>query len=140
MFPRSLAIAALTGFLLGGCQALQSAPPDIGKQEDQLAAAGFLMKPANTPERRAMLQRLPSLQFIVRANGDVVHYVYADPGLCDCLYVGTQQNYDTYRANQVAQNQMAAITYTDAAWSWGAWGPWGPYETPVGFIYGPVGW
>jgi hypothetical protein len=145
MFGKILGgVAVSLAFTLGACQNMSPAP-DIGSQENQLAAAGFLMKPANTPERQAMLQRLPALQFIVRTNGDAVHYVYSDPELCDCLYVGTQQNYDTYRANQLAQNiatanQMAAITYADSAWSWGAWGPWGPVETPVGFVYEQVGW
>jgi hypothetical protein len=38
--------------------------------EDNLAAAGFIVRPANTPERRAMLKRLPSNRFIMRTEGD----------------------------------------------------------------------
>ena len=125
--------------------ACQTTPPDYGALEGQLAAAGFLMKPANTPDRQAMLGRLPAHQFLIRQNGGTTHYVYADPLICDCLYVGTQQAFDQLRANQLAQNfidarQLAALTYSDPAWSWAAWGPWGTVDVPFGFVYGPIGW
>jgi hypothetical protein len=128
--------------LLAGCQSM---PPDFGAYEDKLAAAGFIMKPANTPERQAMLARLPPHRFLVRQKGNVVHYVYADQLVCDCLYVGTQQAYDQYRANQLAQHltderQLAALTFDDAGWSWNAWGPWGQPDSNFGFVYGPIGW
>jgi hypothetical protein len=147
MDSKFFARAAVTA-LLGACAlvACQSAPPDIGAYEDNLAAAGFLMKPANTPERQAMLGKLPPHQFLIRQNGNVTHYVYADPLVCDCLYVGTQQAYDRYRANQMAahlasERQLAALTYENAFWSWNAWGPWGLPGANFGFVYGPVvGW
>ena len=93
-----------------------------------------------------MLARLPANQFVMRQNGDVVHFVYADPLVCGCLYVGTQQTYDQYKANQLQQHladeqSMTAQTYSDAAWNWNSWGPWGGPVGPVpGFVYGPVGW
>jgi hypothetical protein len=52
----ALLCAFLTAGMFGACQTM---PPDIGAREDKLAAAGFLMKPANTPERHAMLSRCP---------------------------------------------------------------------------------
>ena len=141
-FHTTRLIALLAGVLLTACQ---TTPPDFGAQEDNLAAAGFLMKPADTPERQAMLSRLPAHQFLIRENGGTTHYVYADPLVCDCLYVGTQQAYDQYRSNQLAQHladeqQLIALTYYDAAWSWGAWGPWEPVDASFGFTYGPLGW
>jgi hypothetical protein len=125
--------------LLCGCQTTQQA---IVQHEGNLSAAGFVVKIANTPERQEMLNRLPPNRFVQRVSGDVVHYVYADPVACGCLYVGTQQAYNQYMANQFQQNlidqqQMAAQIYSDAAWNWEAWGPWGP----LGPIYGPgYGW
>jgi len=128
--------------LLSACETQQQR---VEQHEDNLSAAGFLISPANTPERQAMLHRLPPHQFIQRVNGDVVHYVYADPLVCGCLYVGTQQAYNQYKANQLQQNladeqQMTAQTYSDAAWNWSAWGPWSP-APGFGFVYGPAfGW
>lgn len=128
---------------LTACQTQQQR---IVQHEDALAAAGFVVRIANTPQRQAMLHRLPPFRFVQRVNGDTVHYVYADPLACGCLYVGTQQAYDQYRADRLQQNladeqQMTAQVYSDAAWNWDAWGPWGPGYAPYGFAYGPViGW
>jgi hypothetical protein len=129
----------------GGGGPFSSAPPDYGAMENQLAAAGFVMKPANTPQRQTMLAKLPAHQFVIRTgqNG-TLHYVWADPLVCDCLYLGTQANYDQFQKYQLqqqiaTQQQLAAITYADSGWDWGAWGPWGP-ETPPGFAWGAPGW
>jgi hypothetical protein len=125
--------ALIAASVLGACA---TAPPDFGATEDRLAAAGFIMKPANTPARQAMLSRLPPHRFLIRASGNTTNYVYADPLVCDCLYVGTQQAYDTYRANQLAQNlaseqQLIAISFADDAWSWDPWGvPWAAGSPP----------
>jgi hypothetical protein len=128
------------GFL-SACETQQQI---VTQHEDNLSAAGFIVRPANTPERQAMLLRLPAHKFVQRVNGDTVHYVYADPLVCGCLYVGTQQAYNQYKLHQQQQHladeqQMNAQIYADSAWSWGAWGPWGPGVGPYGFVYGP-GW
>jgi hypothetical protein len=143
-FKYALLIGSLFGIgALCGCETEQQA---VSAHEDNLAAAGFIVRPANTPERRAMLVKLPAHQFVQRVNGDVVHYVYADPLVCSCLYVGTQQAYNQYKLHQQQQNlaneqQLTAQTYSDAAWNWGAWGPWGPRVGPYGFVYGgALGW
>lgn len=125
--------------LLGGCQIT---PPDVAAHEDKLAAAGFVMRIADTPERRAMLARLPIDQFVIRQSGNTIHYVYADPLVRGYLYVGTGQAFAQYQENQrltklATQEQTIAQMYEDAAWSWGAWGPWAP---TMGFVYGPAGW
>jgi hypothetical protein len=135
-----IGFALIVLFAIAACQS-QSAL--VTRNEDNLAAAGFVVRPANTPERIAMLNRLPAHQFVQRVNGDAVHYVYADPLVCGCLYVGTQQAYNQYKLHQLQQNLadeqlMTAQTYSDATWNWGAWGPWEP--PGFGFAYGPVGW
>ena len=99
----------------------------VSQKEDSLAAAGFIVRPANTPERQAMLNRLPPHRFVRREHGDTVSYVYADPLVCDCLYVGSQQAYGQYRLHIQQQRladeqEMAAQDYADPAWSWGPWG------------------
>jgi hypothetical protein len=143
-----LRYATLGGLLLGlgALAACQTQQQIVTQHEDNLSAAGFVVRPANTPERQAMLHRLPAHQFVQRINGNTVHYVYADPLVCGCLYVGTQQAYNQYKLHQQQQHladeqQMTAQTYADPAWNWGAWGPWGPGAGPYGFVYGPViGW
>ena len=140
----SLRRLAMTGIVLlaGALSACETHRQIITEHEDRLSAAGFIIKPANTPARQAMLARLPADKFVMRQNGDRVHYVYADPLVCGCLYVGTQQAYNQYKANELAQHladeqKLTAQTYSDARWRWDAWGPWGPNP---GFAYGAWGW
>jgi hypothetical protein len=135
--------AAVIGTLLiaGALSACETHRQVVADHEDRLSAAGFIIKPANTPERQTMLARLPADKFVMRQNGDSIHYVYADPLVCGCLYVGTQQAYNQYKGNELTQHladeqQLTAQTYSDASWSWGAWGP----NPAFGFAYGAWGW
>lgn len=140
---RGLRVAAVTVIMaaLGISSGCETQQQRVADKEDNLAAAGFIVRPANTPERKAMLAKLPPNRFVQRVKGDTVHYVYADPLVCGCLYVGSQQAYGQYKQHQQEQNladerQMTAQAYSDSAWNWGAWGPWGP---SYGFGYG-YGW
>ena len=123
--------------LLAGCQSSA-----VLQQENDLSAAGFSVRIADTAERQAMLNRLPANQFVQRVNGNDIHYVYADPLVCGCIYIGTQQDFAQYVSNQQLDYQqaqrMALLNFYDAAWNWDAWGPWGPWG-PLGPIYG-AGW
>jgi hypothetical protein len=128
-------ISPQTAASLPGCITTRQA---VTQSEDNLAAAGFVIRPANTPERQAMLNRLPPHSFVKRVHGDTVHYVYADPLVRDCLYVGTQEAYSQYKrylqqTNLEDEQETTAQMYSDPAWSWGAWGPWAPgygYSVP----------
>jgi hypothetical protein len=79
-----LGSAILIGIVLGAASltACKSQQQRVEQREDLLSAAGFVVRPANTPERQAMLNRLPPHKFVQRVNGDVIHYVYADPLVC----------------------------------------------------------
>ncbi len=113
----------------------------VASKEDSFAAAGFVARPANTPERQAMLSRLPANRFVQRSRGDTISYVYADPVVCQCIYVGSQQAYGRYRdalqqQHIATEQELSAQMYSDSAWNWGGWGPWG-----TDFAYGPgYGW
>jgi hypothetical protein len=123
---------------VAGCATPQQRVAD---QENLLSASGFVVRPANTPARQNMLRTLPAHQFLMRAHGNTVNYVYSDPLVCGCLYVGTQDAYNHYRLLMQQQKladeqQLTAQTYSNAAWDWGPWGPWGP-----AYIFGPgPGW
>lgn len=136
MYARLIALMLIAGSM-AACQLQQQA---IVQHEDNLSAAGFVVKLADTAERQAMLHRLPANRFVRRESGGVTLYVYADPTACSCLYVGNQQAFDRYVSNRqldlYGEEKMTAESYYDAAWNWDAWGPWGP----LGPIYGPPGW
>jgi hypothetical protein len=118
--------------LLAACQTPQQ---KIAGKEDMLSAAGFKFLPANTPQRQAAFQRLPPHQFSRTIKNGQVFYVYPDPTVCVCLYVGDQQAYGTYRKNmfekQLAdENAMTANEMAMNDWDWGPWGGW-----PYGWYY-----
>jgi hypothetical protein len=115
--------------------ACQSPQQKIAGKEDLLAAAGFKFIPANTPQRQASFQQLPAHKFSRQVRDGRVFYVYPDPTVCVCLYVGDQQAYATYRKNmfekQLAdENAMTANEMAMNEWDWGPWGGW-----PYGWYY-----
>jgi len=60
-------------------------------------AAGFVVKYATTPEKRAILRSLPPDKLIKRTKDGKLYYVYADAARCNCAYVGTPQAYAAYQ-------------------------------------------
>ena len=102
----------------------------IGQKEDMLAAAGFRIQPANTPERIQSLQTLPPNRFVQEQLHGQEVWVYADPIVCRCLYVGTPQNYQYYhqlnfQQNIANENLEAAQMNQFAGFGWGPWGGFG---------------
>jgi len=64
----------------------------------RLANAGFVMRPANTPEKMARLRHLPPHKLVARTRPDGVRYfLYADPDYCKCVMVGDQRAMRTYQ-------------------------------------------
>ncbi len=133
--PNTPLAACFVLVALAGCAAQQQ---QIVQREDMLAAAGFAFQPANTPARAAALAKLPPHRFVARTTpkGQPI-FVFADPSICGCLYVGDQAAYNTYQRlvyqkQLVADQQMAASMQQDAAMEnamdWAPWGvPFGPF-------------
>ncbi len=124
---------------LGLCVAVaacQSPQQRVAGKEDQLTAAGFKFVPANTPQRQANFKLLPPHKFSRQIRDGRLFYVYPDPTICVCLYVGDAKAYATYRQNVFQQNladeqAMTAETMSMNDWDWGPWGGW-----PGGWYYG----
>jgi len=121
-------VAVVLIVVLAGCAAMRQ--ERARDKENMLSAAGFQMKPADTPKRVAHLQTLTPLKLLpyTRSDGKLL-YVYADPKGCNCLYVGDETAYQRYRAleqqQKIAQEQMVtAQMNADAAMDWGLWGPY----------------
>jgi hypothetical protein len=94
---------------------------EIEHQGRALAADGFQKRPADTPERREMLSRLPVNHFVQRFDGSTITYIYSDPTVCNCIYVGTQSAYNNYKA---VRQSVVIYSYEGAPSDWNAWGPW----------------
>lgn len=115
-------IILATALLMSGCQSPQQA---VQSKEDLLAAAGFTIKPANTPARLAAMRKLPPHKFVQQANGANVVWVYADPTICQCVYFGDQAAWANYRgmvfAKQLANEQQMTAIMNQNAFDFGPW-------------------
>lgn len=123
-FTKTLIAATLGATLVGCATSTQQA---VSQHEELLLAAGFAKKPANTPEKMARLRRVPLYEVAVRKKGDQPVYYYADPNNCQCIYLGNETNYQTYRRLLVERNMRSAplaVTPEDmeAEEEWGALG------------------
>jgi hypothetical protein len=131
MHSNRIAIAAtLLAVALAGCGSIQppvSLPPVPDVQalreevrppptptataqnvEPMLEAAGFVKLPADTPERQqklASLERL-KLNYYVGPTGKL-HYWFADPDYCHCLFHGDAQAWERYEQMK-SENRLAA--------------------------------
>ncbi len=119
-------LLALIALGLGGCAALQTA--DTRTTEQMLAAAGFQMIAADTPERLAHLQMLTPRKVLLRPRNGEPFYVYADPAVCKCLYAGREQQYQEYRKlgtqKEIADERLLTEEARDDGMDWGFWGLW----------------
>jgi hypothetical protein len=89
----------------------------ISQKEDMLLAAGFASKKADAAAQIAGLKSLPPHQFAARNRNGRTLYLYADPTVCGCIYVGDQHAYDQYRQQMAARrtatdDQIRAILST----------------------------
>ena len=110
---------------LAGCVSV-GAP----EKEGQLAAAGFVRQPADTPLKMTKLQALPQNTIVAAQRKGHNVYIYADAAGCNCAFIGNDAAYQQYQqirtANNIAQMQeTTALLNQEAALDWG--GVWGPY-------------
>src|ERR1700722_7745212 len=70
--------------------------PFLEKNSFYLSSAGCRGRLANDPAGQKALHALPAHRFVIHRFGNDVRYLYAEPNLCVCVFVGTQANYQDY--------------------------------------------
>jgi hypothetical protein len=120
--PTRIAAIALMATL--GCAAMQKS--DTMKHERSLAAAGFQMRFADSPDRLTQIQALPQGKLVSVPFEGERRWVYADAEYCKCMYVGTEMAYDRYQRIAIRQ-QLAEERLEASSMDWGGWGGWGPW-------------
>ena len=75
---------ALVSILLTACAAMKA--EEATSKEQLLAAAGFKMQSADTPEKLAHLKTLTQQKIVVHEKDGINYYVYADATTCQCVY------------------------------------------------------
>ena len=91
---------ALIGFILlltSGLPFAAAQQQGVVVPNNLFTAAGFIVKYATTPEKRAILRSLPPDKLVKRTKEGRLYYVYADAARCNCAYVGTPQAYAAYQ-------------------------------------------
>jgi hypothetical protein len=97
------AFAVLPAVVLLSCASLSIAQeegpskPFLEKNSFYLSSAGFRVRFANGPAGLKAMRALPAHRFVIQRNGGNVRYLFAEPHLCVCIFVGTQANYQDYR-------------------------------------------
>ena len=86
-----LSLALTAAMMLTGCATIRGS--DARSTEQLLAAAGFVMRPADTAERQQRLAARPPYRLESHTKDGMVVYTYADPDGCKCLYVGGPKEY-----------------------------------------------
>ncbi len=130
---KSMAIGLMIAITLIGCATTQKG--ETLDKEQMLAAAGFRMKLADTPEKLAALQGLPQQKVMPGVKNGRMIYLYADATACKCMYLGNEKAYQRFQRfaleKQIAREELySAQTTTNMDMDWGMWGPWG-FDEPM---------
>jgi hypothetical protein len=121
MSPKKLVLAIILALGFTGCAAIRA--NQTHWTEQLLTAAGFKVEPVATAEELAHLRTLKRKVVQDRRDGEM-RYVYADPDVCKCLYVGDEPQYLKYQQikvqKEIAEEQANTMVYQNL---WDRW-PW----------------
>jgi hypothetical protein len=92
---------AITALLFVSALAALETPtkPFLDKNSFYLSSAGFRVHLATDADGKKALHALPPHRFVIHnlGSGDV-RYLYAEPQHCVCVFIGTKDAYESYRA------------------------------------------
>jgi hypothetical protein len=118
MHPRYVLLCAGALLALSGCATMRG--HEEASTERRLAAAGFQMRPADSPERLRHLATMPSRKMVARKKDGNVMYTFADPDNCRCLYVGGAKEYAEYERGL---EKEVARAMDESSMDWDLWIP-----------------
>jgi hypothetical protein len=72
--------------------------PFLDKNSFYLTSAGFKVQLANDAAGKKALHALPPHRFVIHDNGGNPRYLYAEPQHCVCVFIGSSDAYQNYRA------------------------------------------
>src|SRR5262249_3510113 len=118
---RTILLLAAAILTLTGCATLWQ--KDAADTEELLAAAGFQVQLADTPERLADLQSMPRQKLVARSEDGKVVYTYGGPAWCPCFYAAGPEEYPAY--GRLTLSKVIAgddfprdALYQRSPWSW----------------------
>jgi hypothetical protein len=91
-----------------GCATQETPMQRAQRIEPMLSAAGFHMKPTTNAAQQATLQGMTPLKVRFYPLNGKMHYWFADPVYCDCLFVGNDDAYQRYEQIRLQQQDVQA--------------------------------
>jgi hypothetical protein len=88
-------------------------------KENMLTAAGFKPRPIKTEAQLADFRSIPAHMIRPATYKGRAVYVYADPTICNCLYIGGPTAYNNYISGAMARNmrQEYKSEHTDTGYT-----------------------
>ncbi|HXR24577.1 MAG TPA: hypothetical protein VN742_04380 [Candidatus Binataceae bacterium] len=88
---------SMASLVAAGCATPQETPIERAQRiEPMLSGAGFHVLPADTPARKTQLQSLTPLEIRFSPQNGEMHYWFADPYHCICIFSGNEEAYEAY--------------------------------------------
>lgn len=99
-FGRRWLAAIVLGALIVPLAAQQTAldKPFLDANDFYLRSAGFKIKFATDAADKQVMNRLPVHRIVAHKTSGGVHYLFADPKICVCIFIGTKDNLESYRS------------------------------------------
>jgi len=97
--PRAICI--VLALLAGGSLLAALEPPSkpfLDKNSFYLTSAGFKPQFAEDAAAKKALHALPPHRFVIHDNGGNPRYLWAEPLHCVCVFIGSSDAYQNYRA------------------------------------------
>ena len=92
--------------------------------ERLLAASGFQLRLADTPEKLEKIKAAPQRKLFPHERNGKTYYIYADATGCECIYVGTEAAYK--RVKDLAELKDLKVQTSpgreDVIKDWEVWG------------------
>ena len=108
MLRFSSVIVALLSVLLVSCASVQK-KKETRSLESELSASGFEMQRADTQAKLTQLEKLPQHKILSQEKDGQPVFLYADAKDCKCLYVGTEEDHDRFRALLAEQEREEEV-------------------------------
>jgi hypothetical protein len=96
LFTPPLAVSLLALSLLACVSNADQGSIDMNNKENRLMAAGFKQHPIKTEAQLADFRTIPAHMIRPATYKGKQVYIYADPTVCGCLYIGKQAAYQNF--------------------------------------------
>ena len=107
------------------CVAVGACESNTKFKEDMLSSAGFKATPPKTPAQVASLKSLPPHKLTRTTLKGKTVWVYSDPTICGCLYIGNQAAHDAYLSKQTQRGmfdmQTTNVPAEPLGWDFAPW-------------------